>query len=135
MVSSLLFTGSTCGSVECKYECLPCSPIHSFFAGTLIVERALGRLGLYYPSLPNRSLVPALFTRKFQGKRSFSISQGRYTCLLLASTIHTMFFVVMASSTGFPTLFLAYVVAAFGRSFATGQSPDTLLHDLANIKS
>ena len=50
-----------------------------------------------------------------------SSSQGRHLVLLIASIAHAMYFVMMGSRSGFPVMFLAYVVSAFARALLAGQ--------------
>jgi hypothetical protein len=50
-----------------------------------------------------------------------SSSQGRHLVLLIASITHAMYFVMMGSRSGFPVMFLAYIVSAFARALLTGQ--------------
>ena len=50
-----------------------------------------------------------------------SSSQGRHLVLLTASIAHATYFVMMGSRSGFPVMFLAYVVSAFARALLAGQ--------------
>jgi hypothetical protein len=47
-------------------------------------------------------------------------SQGRHLVLLIASIAHAMYFVMMGTRSGFPVMFLAYVVSAFARALLAG---------------
>ncbi len=51
-----------------------------------------------------------------------SFVQSQHLALALASLLHAMFFVLMGTRSGYPTLFIAYVTAAFGRAILTGES-------------
>lgn len=77
-----------------------------FFAGTFIVERVTNFFGtLTYP---------------LSQRTHFSPSRARWLVLILGSTLHAGFFVLMGTKTGYSTLLVAYALAAFARSFLTG---------------
>lgn len=50
-----------------------------------------------------------------------SSSQGKHLVLLIASIAYAMYFVMMGSRSGFPVMFLAYVLSAFARALLAGQ--------------
>ncbi|KAF8887929.1 major facilitator superfamily domain-containing protein [Gymnopilus junonius] len=108
-LSSSLFAATTCG----------------YFAGTFIVEvlmKYLGRLdlshhgsqSLFYPFI---SLVTSKPLHK--DKFGHSESQARYILLVFASLTHASYFIMMGSRSGFPVMFLAYVLSAFSRALLT----------------
>ncbi|KAG1784259.1 major facilitator superfamily domain-containing protein [Suillus placidus] len=115
MKCSLLFTGSTVGSV----------------VGTILLERIVNFLGQFYPSLDQPTYLPAVpfFDRLFTKNVSaalpcgvgYSPAKARFFSLVLGGLIHPLFFVVMGTARNYPALLLAYAIAAFARSFWTGE--------------
>lgn len=113
---SLLFTGSTVGSV----------------VGTILLERIVNFLGQFYPSLDQHSYLPAVpfFDRLFTKDVStalpcgvgYSPTKARFSSLVLGGLLHPLFFIVMGTARNYPALLLAYVIAAFARSFWTSSS-------------
>ncbi|KAJ7706409.1 major facilitator superfamily domain-containing protein [Mycena rosella] len=109
MISSLLFVGTTCG----------------FTAGTLLVPRIMRFLGRFYLSDANLALVPIApfriaLSRKTSGGVGHSASQARYLVVIMASVCFPTNFIMMGSKTGFATMFMGYVIVAFGRAVLTG---------------
>ncbi|KDR84782.1 hypothetical protein GALMADRAFT_217844 [Galerina marginata CBS 339.88] len=110
-LSSSLFAGTTCG----------------FFAGTFIVEAIMKNLGR---SRINRDQGSSFFFPFFKFRRNgafdddvaYSDSQARYLVLLLASVVHSAYFIMMGSRSGFPVMFMAYVLSAFSRALLTGKN-------------
>ncbi|KAG1787716.1 major facilitator superfamily domain-containing protein, partial [Suillus variegatus] len=112
---SLLFTGSTVGSV----------------IGTILLERIVNFLGQFYPSLDQHTYFPAVpyFDRLFTKNVSaalpcgvgYSPAKARFSSLVLGGLLHPLFFIVMGTARNYPALFLAYAIAAFARSFWTGE--------------
>ncbi|KAL0066539.1 hypothetical protein AAF712_006341 [Marasmius tenuissimus] len=82
-----------------------------FFMGTFAVEPVMHSLGLYRISgAANRSLRPAWSQKD---------DQSRYLTLLLGCFVHSSFFVLMGSRSGFAAMFVAYATAALARAFWT----------------
>ncbi|KAG7099782.1 hypothetical protein E1B28_001594 [Marasmius oreades] len=111
-MSDLLTSGLFCGGTI------------GFFLGTFIVEPVMHALGLYHLGGPaNRSLFPAWLTHKRRRSsddtEAFSASQSRYLTLVLASVVHSSFFVLMGIRQGFGAMFVAYAIAALARAFLT----------------
>ncbi|KAG2080681.1 major facilitator superfamily domain-containing protein, partial [Suillus cothurnatus] len=112
---SLLFTGSTVGSV----------------VGTLLLERIVNFLGQFYPSLNQHTYFPAvpffdrLFTKNVLAALPYGVgyspSKARLSSLVLGCLLHPLFFIVMGTARNYPALLLAYAIAAFARSFWTGE--------------
>ncbi|KAG1845476.1 major facilitator superfamily domain-containing protein, partial [Suillus subalutaceus] len=110
---SLLFTGSTVGSV----------------VGTILLERIVNFLGQFCPSLDQHTYLPAvpffdcLFTKNVSAARpcdvGYSPSKARFSSLVLGGLLHPLFFIIMGTARNYPALLLAYVIAAFARSFWT----------------
>lgn len=50
-----------------------------------------------------------------------SDSQARFLVLVIASIIHSTYFILMGSRNGFPVMFLAYILSAFSRALLTGK--------------
>lgn len=131
MMSSLLYAGSTLGSVSfILCDITSGLPVHRFMIGTMLVESIVNQLGRFDPSKNAWSWVPQmnLFRHIFARDRSkknpaFSPSQARFLSLLVSSSLHAMFFVVMGIARGgFWVLFFAYALAAFSRSILTGEN-------------
>ncbi|KAK1221900.1 hypothetical protein PQX77_015280 [Marasmius sp. AFHP31] len=94
-----------------------------FFTGTFAVEPVMHSLGLYRVSgAANRSLRPAWSQKGNNSVATvaFSPSQSRYLTLLLGCIVHSSFFVLMGSRSGFAAMFVAYATAALARAFWTG---------------
>ncbi|KAG2057114.1 MFS general substrate transporter [Suillus hirtellus] len=112
---SLLFTGSTVGSV----------------IGTILLEQIVNFLGQFYLSLDQHTYFPAvpffdrLFTKNVSAALPCSVgyspAKARFCSLVLGGLLHPLFFVVMGTARNYPALFLAYAIAAFARSFWTGE--------------
>ncbi|KAI0735416.1 MFS general substrate transporter [Earliella scabrosa] len=115
MTSSLLFVTSAMG----------------YALGTISIEfitRFLGR-GRF-----SASRTPTVFSLPWSPARSpkshlreedssiigFSTSRCRFFTLVLASILHSTFFMIMGSRSGFPSMLVAYAVSAFSRSFILG---------------
>lgn len=136
MMSSLLYAGSTVGSVKCIFY-MDMQLTHTrFMTGTLLVEHIVNRLGQINAARDSWSWFPYIaFVDKYMRRRrgsppkciGFSPSQAQFISLLVASTLHAMFFVIMGNGRGFWMLFCAYIVAAFARSILTGQTTALLL--------
>jgi len=98
---------------------------HSFFAGTLLVESMMRTLGCFRIHRDHRSFFPffPVFMRKKVSAEDFghSDSQARFLVLVIASTIHASYFILMGSRSGYPVMFLAYVLSAFCRALLTGE--------------
>lgn len=116
MTCSLLFTGSTVGSV----------------VGTILLERIVNFLGQFYPSLNHCTYLPAVpfFDRLFTKDVSaalpcgvgYSPAKARFSSLVLGGLLHPLFFIIMGTARNYPSLLLAYAIAAFARSFWTASS-------------
>ncbi|KAG2750782.1 MFS general substrate transporter [Suillus brevipes Sb2] len=115
MTCSLLFTGSTVGSV----------------VGTILLERIVNFLGQFYPSLNHCTYLPPVpfFDRLFTKDVSaalpcgvgYSPAKARFSSLVLGGLLHPLFFIIMGTARNYPSLLLAYAIAAFARSFWTGE--------------
>lgn len=114
MTCSLLFTGGTVGSV----------------VGTILLERIVNFLGQFYPSLDQYTYFPAVpfFDRLFNVSAvlpcgvGYSPAKARFSSLVLGCLLHPLFFIVVGTARNYPTLLLAYAIAAFARSFWTASS-------------
>jgi hypothetical protein len=99
-----------------------------FFLGTFLVESIitvlarfqLRRLKIFFKT--NNRNEDDLDTHCYS-----SSSQGRHLVLLIASIAYALYFVMMGSRSGFPVMFLAYVVSAFARALLAGQCKITFL--------
>ncbi|KAF8203265.1 MFS general substrate transporter [Pholiota molesta] len=103
-LSSSLFAGTTCG----------------VFASTFLVESIMGYLGTFRVHRNERSFfsfMPA-FRRKsiFDDDLGYSVVQARFLTLVICSILHSTYFIMMGSRSGFPIMFLAYVMSAFSRT-------------------
>lgn len=116
MTCSLLFTGSTVGSV----------------VGTILLERIVNFLGQFYPSLNHCTYLPPVpfFDRLFTKDVSAALPRGvgyspakaRFSSLVLGGLLHPLFFIIIGTARNYPSLLLAYAIAAFARSFWTASS-------------
>ena len=101
--------------------------------------RRLGRLDLSCSgNYPLTFPFLSLFTKDSGGrnKMGHSESQARYLLLILASLTHASYFIMMGSRSGFPVMFLAYVLSAFSRALLTGRFSAAHLWKLrANISN
>ncbi|OCH96576.1 MFS general substrate transporter [Obba rivulosa] len=113
MTSSLFFVASATG----------------YGIGTLLVEHVMRFLGRYYITLngafatgSRRSLLQRSSSSGPGATKilAYSASQSRFVTLVLASLLHATFFAIMGSRRGFPSMFVAYVISAFARSFISG---------------
>jgi len=82
----------------------------------------LGRIRVQRNRKSILSFVPAVGKSNAFGSDDIghSESQARFLLLALASIIHAMYFIMMASKSGFPVMFLAYILSAFSRALLTG---------------
>lgn len=108
MTSSLLFVATTCG----------------YTSGTLLVPRVMNFLGRFYLTDIKLGVFPLSPFRIALSKKStsgvgHSASQARYLALILCSALPPTNFIMMGSKSGFLTMFMAYVLIAFGRSILT----------------
>ncbi|KZT19360.1 MFS general substrate transporter [Neolentinus lepideus HHB14362 ss-1] len=108
MISSLLFAGSTIG----------------FAIGTLSIERTTRMFGLIYQDIavpPFIHLTLKLWLPSTNNKSitGYCSAQSRIITLLLGCLAHVAFLILMGSSKGFSTIFIAYVTAGFARSWIT----------------
>ncbi len=87
-------------------------------------------LGRFLVQRNQRSIFALLPVMRGKMKSDFgySISQARYFTLLIASIIHAMYFIMMASRSGYPVMFVAYVFSAFSRALLTGEFYRVHLH-------
>lgn len=94
-----------------------------FFTGTFLVEGILKYLGRrkISPSTKNATLSFLNVSRYNSPTLFHSTSRARYLALVIASTMHTSYFIMMGSRGGFPVMFIGYVVAAFARALLTGK--------------
>jgi hypothetical protein len=94
-----------------------------FFIGTFLIEAILRWLGRFGLESSRMSIIP--FTLVFFNKNApafgHSHTQARHYVLLIASTMHAFYFVMMGSRGGFPVMFVAYAMAAFARALLTGK--------------
>ncbi|EJF66491.1 MFS general substrate transporter [Dichomitus squalens LYAD-421 SS1] len=113
MTSSLLFVASALG----------------YALGTISVEfvtRILGRGRFCASKLPSLFSFPSFRKpepkphEKDESIMGFSISRCRFFTMVLASILHSTFFVVMGCKLGFPSMMVAYAISAFSRSFILG---------------
>ncbi|KAI8995344.1 MFS general substrate transporter [Trametes punicea] len=95
-----------------------------YLLGTIAVEhvnRVLGRTVFYPDRLPR---VAPLNIRSASEKETsitaYSKSRSRFYTMLCASIVHAVFFIIMGSKSGFPSMMIAYVISAFARSFVSG---------------
>jgi len=97
----------------------------SFFVGTVIMERVATFLGLAYLDRPKarwRAYFPAFsvpFSHKTPSPRFHSKCRAQFATLLLFSIVHSSYFIMMGSRSGFPVSFMAYFAGSFSRSFLT----------------
>jgi hypothetical protein len=99
--------------------------------GTLLLERIVNFLGQFYPSLNQHTYFPAvpffdrLFTKNVLAALPYGVgyspSKARLSSLVLGCLLHPLFFIVMGTARNYPALLLAYAIAAFARSFWTGE--------------
>ena len=99
--------------------------------GTVLLERIVKFLGQFYPSLDHQTYLPAVpfFHRLFTKNASaalplgvgYSPTKARFSSLILGGLLHPLFFIVMGTARNYPALLLAYAIAAFARSFWTGE--------------
>ena len=98
-----------------------------FFLGTFLVESIITILARFQL----RRLKKIFFKKNNLSEDGLythsSGSQGRHLVLLIASIAHAMYFVMMGSRSGFPIMFLAYVVSALARALLAGQRKITFL--------
>ncbi|KAF8350240.1 MFS general substrate transporter [Amanita rubescens] len=113
MTLSLLYLGSTCG----------------FASGSFIVERLLNFLGKIdyeqsrmWPLPTSSTLLKYTVKEKSKDGTLHSAARARFSVLIIGCVLHTSFFVIMASRSGFPAMFVAYGIAAFARAMWTGIS-------------
>lgn len=101
-----------------------------YFIGSLLVESIMQCLGRFLVQRNQRSIFALLPVMRGKMKSDFgySISQARYFTLLIASIIHAMYFIMMASRSGYPVMFVAYVFSAFSRALLTGEFYRVHLH-------
>ena len=90
-----------------------------FFLGTFLVESIVTVLARF--RLRRLKNVFKKNNRNEDLDTYSSSSQGRHLVLLIASIAHAMYFVMMGSRSGFPVMFLAYIVSAFARALLSGQ--------------
>ncbi|KAI0336059.1 MFS general substrate transporter [Cubamyces sp. BRFM 1775] len=107
-----------------------------YLLGTVAVEyvtRLLGRTRLETHRPPSTSPLPAWFSRTSDPESchgtsqqmhiiGFSRSRSRFYTLLCATSLHAVFFVIMGSKSGYPSMMIAYVISSFARSFITGDN-------------
>ncbi|KAF9451801.1 MFS general substrate transporter [Macrolepiota fuliginosa MF-IS2] len=111
--SSLLFAGTTCG----------------FLSGTLLVEALMRVLSRAHVTQTQSAWFPYLSFPRFKtttrrranqdGIRS-SFIQAQHLSLIIATLLHTSFFIMMGTRSSYATTFVAYVVAAIARAILTG---------------
>jgi hypothetical protein len=135
MTSSLLFVASTTG---CVLLCFlmkgdAICRLHRFFAATFFVEWDMKFLGTFY--LASRSppfcchsffvkvCAPVLRSRAGScgSGTAHSTSQARFSVLIFASILHSMYFVLLGSKRGFASMLAGYAIAASARAFLTGK--------------
>ncbi|KAH9890932.1 MFS general substrate transporter [Cubamyces lactineus] len=107
-----------------------------YLLGTVVVEhvtRLLGRSRLEAHQRPSTSPFPAWFSRRTDPESchgtaqkprviGFSRSRSRFYTLLCATSLHAVFFGIMGSKSGYPSMMIAYVISSFARSFITGDN-------------
>ncbi|KAJ7492833.1 MFS general substrate transporter [Mycena latifolia] len=108
MTSSLLFAATSCG----------------FTTGTLLVPRIMNFLGRFYLSDVKLAVLPIspfriALSRELSSGVGHSPSQARYLAVILISLFPPTNYIMMGSKSGFPTMFMAYVLVAFGRAILT----------------
>lgn len=90
-----------------------------FFLGTFLVESIITVLSRF-----RLRRLKNFFKKNSRNEdldTHSSSSRGRHLVLLIASIAHAMYFVMMGSRSGFPVMFLAYVVSAFARALLAGE--------------
>ena len=91
-----------------------------FFLGTFLVESIITVLARF-----QLHRLKIFFKKNNRNEDDLdshsSSSQGRHLVLLIASIAYAMYFVMMGSRSGFPVMFLAYVLSAFARALLAGQ--------------
>ncbi|KAG0702706.1 major facilitator superfamily domain-containing protein, partial [Suillus ampliporus] len=100
-----------------------------FGVGTVLLERITKFLGRFYPSLDQKTYLPAvpffhcLFTESaiLHCGIGYSPTKARFFSLVLGGVLHPLFFVIMGTSRNYPALLFAYGISAFARSFWTGK--------------
>ena len=94
-----------------------------------MIENLLIILGRFNFTSQKRSYVPRMLVRwRFHQLRhdltsptlGHSPTQARATLLVLASLIHALFFVIMGTGPQYPSLLIAFALAAFARALLTG---------------
>ncbi|RDX56109.1 MFS general substrate transporter [Lentinus brumalis] len=113
MTSSLLFVASATG----------------YALGTLCVESVTSLLGrARFSANKTPTILPLPSTRRREPLKQcienvdasvlgFSIHRCRFLTLALMSVIHSTFFMIMGSKSGFASMLVAYAISAFSRSF------------------
>jgi hypothetical protein len=99
--------------------------------GTVLLERIVNFLGQFYPSLNHCTYLPPVpfFDRLFTKDVSAALPRGvgyspakaRFSSLVLGGLLHPLFFIIIGTARNYPSLLLAYAIAAFARSFWTGE--------------
>lgn len=123
-MSSSLFAGSTVGCVSSflsrKTKSSKSMNFVRFFLGTFLVESIITVLSRF-----QLHRLKIFFKKNNRNEDDLdshsSSSQGRHLVLLIASIAYAMYFVMMGSRSGFPVMFLAYVLSAFARALLAGQ--------------
>jgi hypothetical protein len=98
---------------------------------TALLERFVKFLGRFYPSLDQRTYLPAVpfFHRvstkdgsaTLPGGVGFSLSKARFCSLVFAALLHPIFFIMMGTALNYPEVLLAYCISSVARSFWTGE--------------
>ncbi|KAF8488169.1 major facilitator superfamily domain-containing protein [Gautieria morchelliformis] len=98
----------------------------SFFFGTLMIETLLRLMGRFDISSQKPSFIPHIrvgwrfYRYKVTTPRlGHSPTQARATLLVVASLIHAVFFVIMGTGPKYPSMLVAFGLAAFARAFLT----------------
>ncbi len=125
-LSSSLFAGTTLGYVLFYWTIIALNGIlFSVFAGTFLVEsimRYLGTFGVHRNAGTFFSFLPFRKRDVFDDNVGYSVVQARFYILVMASILHSTYFIMMGSQSGFPVMFLAYVMSAFSRTLLSGSS-------------
>lgn len=100
---------------------------YSTITGTLLLESIIRQLGRasFDPSKLSTSWFPHfpfLASKKAGHTNGHSHLQARHLSFIVASIILPIHYVVMGSRQGFPALFTAYALSAFGRALLTGEN-------------
>lgn len=115
---------------------------NSFLSGTVLIEIIIKALSRTPVNQERSAWIPYINPTASKNSQSKAIRdsflQAQHLSLVLGSLMHGSFFVMMGSTGGYITIFLAYVISAFARAILTGQSARYFViysTDLASLAS